>query len=76
MKAALGVLRVPITIHVTGVSCLGKAICHDPGSKGEKEHLWAPVSCFPAEPLGEDSPSEALAPSVKPGSGEPACAVA
>ena len=34
MKAALGLLRIPIMIHVTGASSLSKAICHALGSKG------------------------------------------
>lgn len=32
-------------IHVTGASSLSKAICHALGSKGGREHLWAPVNC-------------------------------
>ena len=63
-------------IHVAGASCLSKAICHAPSSKGGRENLWAPVSCFPTEPLGEDSPSGALAPAMSPGSREPGHTVA
>lgn len=52
-------------IHVTRASSLSKAICHALGSRGGREHLWAPINRFLAQLLGEDSPSETLVPATR-----------